>query len=191
MLHNLKVIHPKDRSTDSLKILYDGIDNLEILTDPDMFSSDVKHFLNHRTNDTVFMILGHGSPNGLFSRFDDTGEPTSFDKIVVAHQHAYYLRKIPANRLIGIFCYANEFAKNERLHGLFSGMFISEYKEALELGIDTTEEEVKIEMDKFMIRLRSLLDADVPFEEIPDRMRELDDTKSPLTMFNYYSLYYI
>jgi hypothetical protein len=70
-------------------------------------------------------------------------------------------------------------------------MFISEYKEALELGVDTTEEEIKTELDKFMFRLRSLLDAEVPLYEIPDRLREMDDVKSPLTMFNYYSIYYV
>lgn len=187
----VKVIHPADRSTDDLKYLYENIEQSEVLTDPDMFSNTVSHFLNHREHDEIVMLLGHGCQNGLLSRFDDSGEPTYFDKSVVDHRHRHYLRRIPANRLIGIFCYASDFAQAEKLHGLFSGMFISEYKEAVELGVVTTEEEVKTEMKKFFVRLRSLLDADVPFQDIPDKMRELDDVKSPLTMFNYYSLYYI
>lgn len=192
MLNHLKVIHPKDRSTDSLKILYRDVEDCVVLTDSDAFSSEVKDFISHRDkqNDIV-MILGHGSPDGLYSRFDDSGEPTSFDKVLVGHQHAYHLRQVSSSKLIGIFCYADEFAKKERLHGLFSGMFISEFKEALELGIETTEEEVKIEMDKFMVRLRSLLDDQTPFSDIPDKLREMDDVKSPLTMFNYYSFYYL
>lgn len=185
----LYIIHPKDRSTDSLKILYQDTEH-QLIDDPDAFSSEISHFLSHIPKDAYVMILGHGSPEGLYSRLDDSGEPVCFDKVLVSHSHCYHLRK-HNHQIIGLFCYASSFAEKERLHGLFSGMFISEYKEALELGVDTTEEEIKTELDKFMFRLRSLLDAEVPLYEIPDRLREMDDVKSPLTMFNYYSIYYV
>ena len=189
-MKKLYVIHPKDRSTEVLSILYRECEVVNIITDPDAFSNEVSHFLNHISKDSHLMLLGHGSPDGLYSRFDDSGEPVSFDKVLVNHSHAYHLRK-HNHQIIGIFCYAREFAEKERLHGLFSGMFISEYKEALELGIETSEEEIRFENEKFFKRLRQLLDDDVPLFEIPDRMRELDDVKSPLTNYNYYSIYYI
>lgn len=181
-------IHPKDRTTKELSVLYDG--SPYVITDPDAFKSEVDHFLNHVPSDAYIMLLGHGSPDGLYSRLDDSGEPVIFDKILVGKPQVYYLKK-HQHQLIGIFCYAKEFAEQFKLHGLFSGMFISEYKEALELGVETTEEEIKMEMQKFTERLKMLLDDETPLYDIPDKLREMDDVKSPLTLFNYYSIYYI
>lgn len=187
-MREIYAIHPKDRTTDALSVLYG--DSEHVIRDPDAFGSEIDHFLNHVPKDAYLMLLGHGSPDGLYTRLDDSGEPVMFDKVLVNRSHRFYLRQHNCH-LIGIFCYAREFAEQFGLHGLFSGMFISEFKEALELGVPTTEEEVKKELVKFMERLRFCLEQDFPLYEIPDRLREMDDARTPLTHYNYYSIYYI
>ena len=68
-------------------------------------------------------------------------------------------------------------------------MIISELKEAEEEKVTTTREEFDREMVKFATRLLYCLHQ-YDLKEIPARMRELDDTRSPLTQFNYNNLYY-
>ena len=73
------------------------------------------------------MLLGHGSDKGLSFRKDDSKD--EFDKVIVSHAHAYHLRKHGRNS-VAVWCNADQFACAEGLHGLFTGMIISELSEA-------------------------------------------------------------
>ncbi len=179
------VIHPKDSTTAMLSALYDGLE-VELL-DQSYNNSDIKHRLHHSPSSERIMLLGHGSDNGLFSRSDDH---SNFDRMIVSHQHAYYLRKHNGN-IVAVWCNANLFAQKEGLHGLFSGMIISELSEASEYGIATTQEELDRENVKLANRLRTLFDNGTPLIEVPAKMAELDDTHTPLTLFNYANFYYL
>ncbi len=181
----ITVVHPKDKTTAVLKGLYEGMDYQ--LIDESMTNQEVRHLLNHANGFQAMMLLGHGSDKGLFSRTDDNKE--SFDRILVGRQHRYYLYK--QHRLIGIWCHANLFAMEHHLSGLFSGMFISEMSEAYEYGVETSQEELDQELRKFVVRLRSLIDEGIHYSEIPERLKAMDDVHSPLTNFNYASVYYI
>ena len=79
-------------------------------------------------------MLGHGSGKGLFFRADDSKE--EFDKIIVGHPHTYHLRKHGGN-IVAVWCNADQFARAEGLHGLFSGMIVSELNEALLYQVET------------------------------------------------------
>ena len=79
----------------------------------------------------------------------------------------------------------------EGLHGLFTGMIVSELSEALLYQVETTEEELDRENVKLAMRLRLLLDAIIPLNEIPKRMLAMDDVHSPMTTFNYNNFYYL
>ena len=68
-------------------------------------------------------------------------------------------------------------------------MIISELQEAIENKIPATKEEIDAEMDKFTLRLKYCIE-NYPLNEVPQRMLELDDTKSELTRFNYNNLFY-
>lgn len=179
------VIHPKDCTTGMLSVLYQNLPDL-CLIDQTSTKREINHLLNHSPSRELIMLLGHGGERGLFSRQDCT--KAEFDRIIVGHQQAYYLR---SHCVIGIFCYARLFAETERLHGLFTGMFISEMQEAEEYGIQTSREELDRENDLFMLRLRRLLDEKVRLAEIPARMQLLDEAHTPLTEFNYHSLFYL
>lgn len=52
-----------------------------------------------------------------------------------------------------------------------------------------TEDEIHRERERFALRLKNCIEA-YSLEEIPARMKSLDDTQSELTRFNYSNLYY-
>ena len=180
------VIHPQDRTTSFLSKLYDGVDSTTVVTD-NMSRANLNHMLHHLSKNERIMLLGHGCGNGLMWRNDDS--KPEFDAIVVGHPHTYHLRN-HGNNIVAVCCHADKFAETERLHGLFTGMIISEPSEAIDCGIETTDEEINKENEKFVNRLRSLLDEKIPLYEIPRRMLELDDAHTPLTEFNYNRIYY-
>ncbi len=177
------VLHPEDATTAMLSKLYEGT-GAEVITQFGT-NAEIKSALNHLSRSRRLMMLGHGTPSGLIGK-NAKGEM----RLVVNHSHAYYLRKHGAN-IVAVWCYADLFARREGLHGLFSGMIISEMEEAEMLGVPTTEEELARENVKLAQRLRMLLDQGVPLHEMPARMLALDDVHSPLTTFNYKNFFYL
>lgn len=180
------VIHPKDKTTAMLSALYDGV-GAHVVYDC-CSTNEMGHLLHHVSPQERIMLLGHGSEKGLFFRADDS--KTVFDKIIVGHPHAFHLRKHGGN-IVAVWCNADRFARTEGLHGLFSGMIVSELDEALLYQVETTQEELDRENVKLARRLRALLDDETPLGEIPERMAALDDVRSPLTTFNYNNFYYL
>ena len=179
------VIHPIDRTTEVLKMLYAGLD-ARVVSD-DCSNKEMDHLLKHTSTQERVMLLGHGSDKGLYFRED--GEE-KFKKVIVGHRNNYMLRRHDGN-IIGIWCHANLFAQAEGLHGLFSGMMISEESEAEEYGIAATHEEILASNKVMFGKLRRLLDEHVPLHEIPARMRALDNEHTPLSEFNYGNFHYM
>lgn len=180
------VIHPKDKTTVVLSALYDGL-NAHVVSG-DCSTKEMGRMLHRVSSQERIMLLGHGSNKGLFFRADDSKD--EFDRIIVGHSHAYHLRKHGSN-IVAVWCNADRFARAEGLHGLFTGMIISELNEALQYDVETTQEELETENVKLAQRLRTLLDEDIPLSEIPKRMQSMDDVHSPLTTFNYGNFYYL
>lgn len=170
-----------------LAALYSGMPDVRLL-DCTQSGKAIMHTLHHTPPSERIMLLGHGSDKGLFWREDDSKE--GFDRIVVGHAHAYHLRRHGSN-IVAVFCHADLFAKAEGLHGLFTGMIVSEMSEAKEYGIDITQEELDRENLLFANRLRALLDEHIPPSDIPKRMKEMDTARTPLTKFNYSNIYYL
>ena len=179
------VIHPKDKTTAMLSALYDGLE-AQVVTDY-RTTKEMGRLLHHVSTQDRIMLLGHGSDKGLFFREDDSKE--GFDKVIVGHPHTYHLRKHGGN-IVAVWCNADQFARAEGLHGLFTGMIVSELSEALLYQVETTQEELDRENVKLAMRLRTLFDARIPQSEIPKRMMAMDDVHSPLTTFNYRNFFY-
>lgn len=180
------VVHPKDRTTSVLSTLYEGMD--ANMVSSNCSNKKMEHLLHHVSTQERIMLLGHGSDKGLFYREDDTKD--EFDKIIVGHPHAFHLRKHGGN-MVGIWCHADKFARTEGLHGFFSGMIISEVKEAEEYGIIASRQEI-LQSNIIMFEyLRKLLDKDIPLHEIPQRIKNMDNEKTPLSVFNYHNFHYI
>ena len=179
------VIHPRDKTTAMLSVLYEGQDAHRL--DQDSSNKRIREALNRVPACERILLLGHGSDKGLLSREADGRD---FDRLIVNHSHAFYLRRHPGN-IVAIWCHADLFGRAEGLHGLFSGMIITELSEALLYEVPTTGEELVRENDRLFRRLRTLLDEGVPLREIPGRLQALDDARTPLTDFNYSHFYYL
>ena len=123
-----------------LSTLYAGLEAQVV--DGDCSTKEMNRLLHHVPVQERIMLLGHGSDKGLFFRQDDSKDV--FDRIIVGHPHAFHLRKHRGN-LMGVWCNANRFARAEGLHGLFTGMIVSELSEALLYQVETTPEELERE----------------------------------------------
>ena len=174
------VIHANDPTTRVLSRLYESREDFCLRLDE--HSSNAAIIGAVKNTDSV-MMLGHGNHFGLLSIPDKKGQ---YRRHLVDSRHVQFLRRKPC---IGIWCYANEFAKQYGLQGLFSGMIISELHEAEENNIPATKEEIDAEMEKFVARLKFCIET-YGLHDVPARMLELDDVHSPLTEFNYNNLYY-
>lgn len=173
------VIHPYDPTTDFLRVLYEGREGCRILRG-DESRNRLADILYHLEDREPVMLLGHGSEAGLFRR-----EGNDYRRYV-GRSMAACLRRRP---VIGIWCHANLFAEECRIHGLFSGMVVSEREEALDYGIPTDPEELARENLLFASTLAGLLKPGFPFREIPSRMREAVGDGPAVRAFNYNSLY--
>lgn len=176
----MTVIHATDPTTQVLSLLYQQQEDMRMLITERNTSSEVQRAIRA---DDVIMMLGHGNEYGLFSKPDKKGK---YERFMITDKHVQFLRN---KTCIGIWCYANKFAEKYRLHGLFSGMIISELQEAIDLGVPATKDEIDTEMEKFTIRLKDCIET-YGLEQTPIRMKELDDVQSALTKFNYGNLHY-
>ncbi len=176
----MTIIHATDPTTDVLSQLYLARDDISAFISETNSNVDVQNAIR---GDSTIMMLGHGNQYGLFSKPYKNGK---YERFLITGRHVQFLRE---KTCIGIWCYANLFAEKYGLSGLFSGMIISEMQEAIDLNIQTTQEEISREITKFACRLRDCMNR-YELQEIPVRMLELDDVKSELTQFNYSRLFF-
>lgn len=132
------IVHPDDRSTDFLKLIYKDIPNKTVITKGSVWEVD----LLIDSHDRVIM-LGHGTPHGLLSVGQFTG-----GGYVIDHQSAPLLKE--KKECIYIWCHASDYVKKHNLKGFSSGMFISEVSEANYCGVpNQTQEDVDIQCEYF------------------------------------------
>jgi hypothetical protein len=132
------ILHPDDRSTDFLRPIYKHIPNKTVITGP--VTQAGLHALI-RAHDQIIM-LGHGSPNGLFSISSGWGRLH-----LIGADEVEVLR---GKELVAIWCHANQFMEQYQLGGLYSGMFVSEVIEAKACGLGAVSQGLVTESnDKF------------------------------------------
>jgi hypothetical protein len=115
------IIHPEDPSTSFLDIVYAPIENKTVITGG-VSKSEVQQLI--REHDRV-MMMGHGSPGGLFSIHQFTGCGNHY---IIDQQMVPLLKE--KDDSVFIWCHANKFVETFGLQGFYSGMFISEVSEA-------------------------------------------------------------
>ena len=191
--NNALVIHPNDQSTRFLKKLYGGYGSPIVITE-EANNKAVKEALTDRSiMDRPLMMLGHGCPQGLFAPKKNKncrGGINQFARLIITSRHVDILRKREAP-CIGIWCYAVEFARKYNLHGLFSGMIISELDEAHDCGMyEFSNLEMQMYNQEFAEALADCLNK-YPLNEIPDAMANYVSNPNRLELFNYNNLYYL
>ena len=128
----------------------------------------------------AFMCLGHGSPRGLFS----------------ADMHGFLLDRDNVHLLkdrdvIGIWCYASDFARLNNLRGFFTYMFISNAQECSYHRCGNYYNEVVYEQNRiFAEKVRGLIAENKPMEEWVDYLYESCDSSLDFVNFNYSNLAY-
>lgn len=124
--------------------IYDGLDG-DILINPS--AGKVRAMLRVH-QERPLIICGHGSERGLFNK--------DWNGMLVDSRMVDMLRK--RSCIIGVWCYAGNFADKYGLHGFFTSMFISNMTEALECGFpNATPEDITRENILFSKRLNKLL----------------------------------
>ena len=145
------VIHPKDSSTDFLTPIYMNLKSFPDFDDVTivrggMSKSEVDKLI---TEHDRIMMMGHGSPGGLFSvgQFESQG-------FIINNTTVPLLEN---KECIFIWCNADRFVEANNLKGLYSGMFISETSEAAYCGLPgTPQDEVTESNDYFAKELGSV-----------------------------------
>ena len=137
-----------DRSTDFLKEIYEGIQDITVITD-DMPASKLNKLIAEHER---VVMLGHGSPAGLFGRMRG---------YIIGADNA---EALGGKENIYIWCHASMFVKDYKLKGFSTGMFVSEVSEARYCGV-TTKEDAQLEIDEsnraFASLVRSQIDKPV------------------------------
>lgn len=174
------IIHIDNNSPDAkiLSRIYEGLSGITLSYNRS--KSNIKRLLRI-TGDEPVMLLGHGSPRGLFN--------TSQNGYAVSSECVEWLRGRP---IIGIFCYASEFADRYGLSGFFTSMFISNMQEAIyeQRDQDATEETISTQLALFCDRIRELLIKNIPLSEWPGILQSQADLSLPFVRFNYEALTY-
>jgi hypothetical protein len=130
------IIHPEDDSTFFLDIVYKNIPDKTVVTGGVSKYEVMKLIESH---DRV-MMMGHGSPGGLFSVGQFTEMGSKYGGYIIDQSTVPLLKE--KDNSVFIWCNADRFVNTFGLKGFFSGMFISEVGEALYCGLPGTPQEM-------------------------------------------------
>jgi len=146
-MKNMKtlVVHPIDRTTDSLSEIYKGKDWKIIRSIPS--KSELKRLI--KSHDRIIM-MGHGCPNGLLS--------ADKKRLIIDSSMVQFLRD---KQCIGIWCYADQFFRKYKIPYACTGMIISEYDEAIDNCISCCLKDIDDSNEKFAKTIAENIDNDL------------------------------
>jgi hypothetical protein len=164
-----------------LKKIYEGEKNVTLI-DETWNNRQIREAIGTAPKEEIIMMLGHGYNRGLLAPYGEN----PFGRTIVDDRLVYLLKE---HTCIGIWCYANEFAENYGLHGLFSGMVVSDANEAMDNCLEFEGEDIDLLNKQYASDLEYCL-RKYYLEDVPKMMLELQDYHSDIKDFNYKSLYY-
>ncbi len=174
------IIHPADRSTDFLKPIYENISDAIILNGGATKDQVKELMVQH---DRIIM-LGHGSPFGLFS----VGQFIGNNGYIVDSTMVDVLKNVEC---ISIWCNADQFMNRHKLYGFYSGMFISEVGEAHYCGLPGTEQKTVDTSNHYFAQLLGEV-INEPLSVIYEHIKEnygLLTEDNPVALYNHNRLY--
>jgi hypothetical protein len=175
------IVHPKDDSTTFLDIVYAPIENKTVVTGGISKTELIKLIEEH---DRV-MMMGHGSPGGLFN----IGRFTGSGAYVIDSTIVPYLIEKKDN--VFIWCNADRFVDFWGLEGFYSGMFISETGEATYCGLPGTKQEVVDESNYGFCNIIAKYineKTDVIYENVKKEYGVIAES-NPVALYNHNRLY--
>jgi hypothetical protein len=253
------IIHPKDKSTDFLKVIYAGRDDMTVISEGT--KEEVRKAVDEHDH---IIMMGHGTPTGLLSvgKFNqpkpatqykskftnedkaitpsqlkqDTSGVKSYSSYRGGHQSSFvdddwldsfdagkpygnygnstyagggnwnnyvkdmttgyvidetYADVLRQKQLTTIWCNADQFIEWNKLHGFYTGMFISETGEARIIGLTEVEQwQVDESNYGFVSVVRRFIDkpAEVLHEALKLEYGKMAD-HNPVAKYNYRRLY--
>ena len=174
------VIHPTDSSTNFLKPIYANITDATILNSGVGKGQVAKLISEH---DRIIM-LGHGSPFGLFS----IGQFAGNNGYVIDFTMVPLLQE---KECIFIWCNSDVFVRNNNLNGFHSGMFISEVGEATYCGLPGTSQDIVDQSNNYFAELLGEV-INEPLSVIYEHVKEnygLLTEDNPVALYNHNRLY--
>lgn len=144
----------------------------DILTNPRR--SEVKRLLSAHP-ERPLVLLGHGTERGLLNE--------KWDGYVVGSELVQLLRR--QQLVIGVFCYAGNFADAYGLRGFFTSMFISNVQESVEAGYPAEAGTIRSENVEFSRRLNELIRTEPEVSLWPGKLMEYGMTREPFVRYNY------
>lgn len=130
------IVHPKDSSTFFLDIVYKNIPDKTVITGG-ISKTELMELIE--SHDRV-MMMGHGSPGGLFSVGQFKGDGSRYSGYIIDETIVPLLAE--KDNSVFIWCNADKFVNHFGLRGFYSGMFISEVGEASYCGLPGTPQDV-------------------------------------------------
>lgn len=173
MKRNIKtlVIHPNDRTTDFLDVIYADLDCTVVTRDISDF--ELKRLI---ANHDRIIMLGHGFHGGLFGH----------GRIIINSTHVELLRN---KKLVGVWCFANLFFEPHGLLGIYTDMIISETQEAEVFGVDCTAKQVDESNREFALAVRDAIIDDSPVATFKSMYRSFENPVINWNQDNFYHAY--
>lgn len=180
---NTLIIHPKDQTTTFLNDVYANIEKKTVIQNG-LSREELIDLM--KTHDRI-MMMGHGSPYGLFS----VGQFVKTPMYLIDKEIAGILEMKKNN--IFIWCYASSFMESLSLSGFGTGMFISEVDEAIVCGLDDINQEMVDESNWLFVNEISKY-INLNTSAIYEKMIEGDYQRlaeiNPVAKYNFERLYY-
>jgi hypothetical protein len=172
-MSSVLVIHPSDRSTDFLELIYAGR-GYDVIRSCETTDEEIRAAIG--SHDRI-LLMGHGCGLGLFN-------PKNYS-LMIDGSHAPLLRE---KETVSVWCFSDVYFRRHGIPGFHTGMIISETGEELVMlgSVPLDEDEVLENMKRFAGILGECI------EESPERMREHILEKyvgeDPVTRFNRESI---
>lgn len=130
------VLHPYDATTQFLRKVYERLGNYTLVTDfSGLTISDIRELMSGYER---IIMLGHGTEDGLIDR-----------ERMIYVVDATCVPVLKEKECVFVWCNANIFKEKYDLEGFATGMFISEFGEAVECGKEMTVREIDESNDIF------------------------------------------
>ena len=178
------VIHPKDKSTDCLSVIYEGR-GWDVIRDFDTPRSEVKKQIKCHKR---IVMLGHGTPMGLLAGGMihrtypvNCWEFNRFHHYIVDGDMVSLLKR---KETYSIWCHSDRFFRLNGLKGFHTGMIISETGEELAIlkRVPLNEDQMAKNMELFCGTCAKYFD--LPPEEAREKILEEYIGDDEVTKFN-------
>lgn len=166
------VIHPFDSTTEFLNTIW--INKGFTVIKSQVSKSRLKQLI--KDHDRIIM-LGHGTEDGLIG--------TDKLNFIIDSKLVYLLRE---KDCVCIWCNADKFVEKYKLKGIFTGMIISEYEEALIFCVSGSREDIKESNTQFAKTMESIIDGKLTKIEA---LKLFDSETNKIIKFNKNNIFVI